>query len=218
MTLWPRGYMRSRDKSKAKYLLSCKTYGHQMWQGGELSWGKLTHSARWPSDNVITWGHVTDWKFNIASSARCMTRKHGRLVTYDERNSPMESHGPPTTWWCVVTWQIIDAKYHLLQGLWSWNSASWWLMVRWTHPWSHMSLWPPGHLRSRNKLKMKCFFLQKTYGHQNLQGADIWWGKAHNGVARLWSRNHKISCVKLNLTISSSARPIPPDLRGIIWW
>ena len=40
-----------------------------------------------------------------------------------------------------------------------------------------MSLRPRGHLRSRDKLKTNYFFLQKTYGHQALQGVDLWWGQ-----------------------------------------
>ena len=145
---------------------------------------------------MITWGHVTNWKLNISSSTRSMITKHGRLVTYVERDSPMESNDPLTTLWCVVTWQIKRVTYPLWQGLWPWNLVSWWLMVRWTHPWSHMSLWPPVHMRSRDKLKTKYFFLQETYGYQTLQGADVWWDKDHNEIARPWSRD-PMSRVKL---------------------
>ena len=41
---------------------------------------------------------------------------------------------------------------------------------------SQMSLRP----RSRDKLKTKYFFFQKRYGHQTVQGADVWWGEAQN--------------------------------------
>ena len=44
---------------------------------------------------------------------------------------------------------------------------------------------------------MEYFFLQKAYGHQTLQGAGIWWGEAHNEVAKTWSRDHKKSRAKL---------------------
>ena len=53
---------------------------------------------------------------------------------------------------------------------------------------SHMSLWPRTHVRSRNKLKAKYFFLQKTYRRQTWQGTDVWWNKAHNEVA--WVSDH----------------------------
>ena len=36
-------------------------------------WWKLTRNVRWLSDNVITWGHVTNSKLNIFSSARPLT-------------------------------------------------------------------------------------------------------------------------------------------------
>ena len=196
MILWARGHVKWHDKLKTKYLLFCKTYGHQTCQGDDLWWGKLIHNVRWPSAYVITWGHVTNWKLNIPSSARSMTSKHGRLVTYGERIPTVESNDRLTLGWCVVIWQIVSLTYLLWKSLWPWSLASWWLTESWTHPWGHMFLWPPGHLRSRDKVKIKYFFLQKTYGHQTLQGADIWWDKAHNEVARLWSRDHKRSWVK----------------------
>ena len=45
--------------------------------------------------------------------------------------------------------------------------------------------------------KTTFFLLQKTYGHQTLQGADIWGAIAHDEVARIWSHDHKRSRVKL---------------------
>ena len=126
-----------------------------------------------------------------------MTTKHRRLMTYGERNPPIELYYPQTTWWCVVTWQIKSITYPHWHGLWPWNVASWWLMVRWTLPWSHMFLWLPGHRRSNDKLKTNYFFVQNTYGHQTLQDGNAWQGEAHNKVAQIWSRNHKRSRFKL---------------------
>ena len=112
-----------------------------------------THRSR-PSGHVITWSHVTHWKLNISSSTRSVTTKHCKLGTYGERNPPVESHDPLTTWrGILVTWQTKNVTNPLWQDLWSWNLASWWLMVRWMHPWSHIILWPPDHMRSRDKLK-----------------------------------------------------------------
>ena len=74
-------------------------------------------------------------------------------------------------------------------------------------------------MRSRDKLKTKCFFLQKTYDQQTLQGADVWWGEAHNEIARLWSRDPKRSRVNL--------KTYCPLLQGLyhqgwqsgdVWW
>ena len=147
--------------------------------------------------HAITLGHVTNWKQNISSCARAMATKPGRLMTYGERNPSTKSHDPLKTWWCVVTWQIKRVKCSLWEDLWPWNLASWWLIVRWTQPWSHSSFWSPGHMRSCHKLKLKYFFLQKTCGHQNLQSGDISGDQVHNEIAWLWSRNHKMSRVKL---------------------
>ena len=50
---------------------------------------ELTHNLKWPSDQMIMWGDVTNWKFDICSSVRSMIAKHGRLVTYGKRNHPV---------------------------------------------------------------------------------------------------------------------------------
>ena len=51
------------------------------------------HNFRLPSDHVITSGHVANGKLSISFFARSMATKHGSLVTYGERNPPMETHG-----------------------------------------------------------------------------------------------------------------------------
>ena len=89
----------------------------------------------------------------------------------------MESHDPLTNWWCVVTWQTKSITHPLWQGLWTWNLESWWFMVTWMHPWNHIFLWPPDHMRSPDKLKTKYFFRRHmasklcrvlTYGEEKL--------------------------------------------------
>ena len=113
------------------------------------------------------------------------------------RRTHLWTHDPLTMWWCVVTWQIESIIFPLWQDLWLWNFVNWWLMVRWMHPSSDLSFWPPGYIRSSDKRKTEYFFLKKTYGHQTLKDADILQGKAHNEVARFWSRDHKRSRVKI---------------------
>ena len=54
-----------------------------------------------------------------------------------------------------------------------------------------------GEIKKSEPKKTNIFFLQKMYDHQNLQDADVWWGKAHNKFTRLWSRGHKKLGVKL---------------------
>ena len=48
------------------------------------------------TDYVIAWGHVTNWRLNISFFAKSITTKHGRLVTYSERNPP---------WNHMIFWQ-----------------------------------------------------------------------------------------------------------------
>ena len=187
MTLWSRSHMRSRDKLKAKYLLFYKANGHQILQSDDLWWGKLTHN-----NPLIMWSREVTWQMeNLYLPFRKLydhqTWQVGNLWwTYD----------PLTIWWCVVTYQTKNVAHPLWQGLWTWNLESWWLMVRWMHPmkshiplttWSHEVTW-----QTKNEI-----FLQKACGQQTLQGDDMWWGEAHNEVARLWSRDHKRSRVNL---------------------
>ena len=40
--------------------------------------------------------HVTNSKLNISSSARFLTTQHDRLVTYGQKNLPMDSDDPMT--------------------------------------------------------------------------------------------------------------------------
>ena len=44
-TLWTRGHVRSRDKSKIFYVHYHNTYGHQTWQGGCIQWGASIHKV-----------------------------------------------------------------------------------------------------------------------------------------------------------------------------
>ena len=57
-----------------------------------------------------------------------------------------------------------------------------------TH-WSHEVM-----LRTKNQI----FLPHKTYDHQTMQGADVWYREAHHKAARLWLRDRKRSCIKLN--------------------
>ena len=50
--------MRSQDQLKTKYLLFCKVYGRETYQGSDLWLRELTHDVVRLSDHVSTWGHV----------------------------------------------------------------------------------------------------------------------------------------------------------------
>ena len=67
MTLWPSGYVRSRDKLKTLYPFFQKVCDHETLQGCYLWWDKITYNVTWLSDHLVTWGHVTKWKQNIFS-------------------------------------------------------------------------------------------------------------------------------------------------------
>ena len=142
------------------------------------------NSPKMPDDSLIT------WSYNISSSAKSRTTKHGRLVTYGERNPPIELHEPLTMWWCVVTWQIKSVTYPPWQGLCSWNLASLWLMVRWMHPWIHMSLSPPDYVRSRDKLKTKFSFFRKRIATKLCMA--LTYGEA-NPIMKSYNSNHVIA-------------------------
>ena len=45
MILQLRGFVTSRDNSNALYFHLHQTNGHQIWQGGDLSWGAFTHKV-----------------------------------------------------------------------------------------------------------------------------------------------------------------------------
>ena len=91
------------------------------------------NSSIMSDDPLITWVHATNGKLN-SSFSRSMITKHGMLVTYGKKISPMESHNPLKIWWCVVTWQIKSITYLLWQHLWTWNLTKWWHIVRWMQP------------------------------------------------------------------------------------
>ena len=224
--LWPCNHVRPREKLKAWYLLVQKTYDQEnlsivsqdslvtqsrevtrqtkneisslaqhLWPPNLVGWWLImTHNAGCSCDHIRSRDKLKT-KYLLLSKG--YDHQTWQTDNFGERNPSMESHDPLKTWWCVVTWQIKRVKCSLSEDLWPWNLASWWLIVRWTQPWSHSSFWSPGHMRSCHKLKLKYFFLQKTCGHQNLQSGDISGDQVHNEIAWLWSRNHKMSRVKL---------------------
>ena len=112
---------------KIKYILFCKTYGHQTWQDGGLWQGKLSHDVTLPFNHLIMRGHMTNWKFNISSSEWFMIPKVCMLVVCNEGNSL-------TTPSCKITWQTNDEISSLSQCLWASNVGGWWLIMKRTHP------------------------------------------------------------------------------------
>ena len=100
LTTKPHEWGNSHDKLKTKYLLFCKAYGHQTWQGGNLWWRETMHEVLWPSpfpQNI--------WPPNF--SGWCLMVS----VTYPWSCLTLAS--------CVheVTWKIKDKIFSLQQGL-----------------------------------------------------------------------------------------------------
>ena len=86
----------SIDKLKTKYHLFCKVYGHQL-DMVVAYLRKTLHDFTWPSDHVVIWGHITNWKLTISSSTRPLITKHCRVVTYDDGNSTTMSRNSEST-------------------------------------------------------------------------------------------------------------------------
>ena len=111
--------------------------------------------ARWweRHPSIMLHNPLTIEKQNISSSAKPMTTKIGRVVAYDEGNSPMMSDYPLITWLREVTWQIKSLISPIPHNLWPPNIKGLWLMMTRTHPWCYLTFWPCGHVKSCDKLK-----------------------------------------------------------------
>ena len=57
-------------------------------------------------------------KNNIHSSARLIATKYGRVVLYDEQDSPMMPLDPLITWSREIDWQINSLISPIPQSLW----------------------------------------------------------------------------------------------------
>ena len=151
MTLWPRGHVRSRYKLKALYLLFWKVYDHETLQGSHLWQGKITYNVTWLSLSHVKSCDKMKMKYLLLNNA--CDQQLGRMVTYDEENSPIMSHDSLTTWSHEVTWQNKNRISHPLQNLWPPNLAEWWLMIRETHTECQVTLWSRDNVSSRDKFK-----------------------------------------------------------------
>ena len=111
--LWSRDHVRSRDMLNMLSLFFCKTDDDQYWQGCGLWWREAILKDVWPSNHLVIWGHVTNQKRNIFSSAMHAVTKLGRLLTDSEVNPPMKSKDSLITWPREIMWQAIN-RIHLL--------------------------------------------------------------------------------------------------------
>ena len=121
MTLWPRGHVRSRYKWKGLYLLFQKVYDHETLQGSHLRRGKIIYNVTWLSLSHVKSCDKIKTKYLLLNNA--CDHQLGRMVTYDEENSPIMSHDPLTTWSHEVTWQNKNRISPPLQRPWPPNLA-----------------------------------------------------------------------------------------------
>ena len=117
---------------------------------------------------MATWGCVTSYKQDVSSSPRPIATNLGRLVTYGEDILPMKSHGSLIRCSFEVTWQIKKEISLIWLGLPPSHLAGQQLIVRVTHPWSHMTLWSRCQVRSYDNLKTYYLLFHKTYNCQTL--------------------------------------------------
>ena len=81
--------------SKNLYLHFCNTYGHQIWQDGNLPSEDPTYLVRWNFDNVVTRQILKNY---VCSSAILMTTKFGRVASCSGGTPPPKSRGLLITW------------------------------------------------------------------------------------------------------------------------
>ena len=109
------------DHYRFSYVFLAKTDRRPAW------WGiTMRNTPIMPQnlfDHVLMWGHMTNLKQNISSSARSIATRPGRVVAYDDGILHMMSHDLLTTWSREVMWQIEGLISPLLKGLWSPNFA-----------------------------------------------------------------------------------------------
>ena len=117
---------------------------------------------------MATWDHVTSYKQDVSSSPRPIATNLGRLVTYGEDCLPTKSYDSLTRCSFEVTWQIKKEISLIWLGLPPPHLAGQQLVVKVTHPWSHMTLCSCGQVRSSDNLKTYYLLFHKTYNCQTL--------------------------------------------------
>ena len=100
-------------------------------------------------------------------------------------------HDPLTACSLEVTWQIKNKVSILLRDLWLLNLTGRWRMIRVTHPYCLMILWPCSYVRSRGKLKAQYLLFHKDYDYQAFQGSQLWWSKLSHNVK--WLSHNEVT-------------------------
>ena len=93
--MYPSSYIKDENIS---YLHFHKTYGHHIWQTGELSWGSTTSKVTWTYDHVATWSHVTNRKQYISTSPKAINAKLGKVEIYNKGPPSIKSFDTLNMW------------------------------------------------------------------------------------------------------------------------
>ena len=148
-TFWPHDHMRSHENISS-------SGGPMATKFGRVVTYDKGNSPIMSNDPLITWSHEVTWQIKnlISPLLRGLWTPNmkGGDLWWEE-----PTYGVMILWNVVMCSHVTESKVTcpLWQDLRPWNLVSWWLMVRWKHLWSHMFLWPPGHMSSRDKLKAK---------------------------------------------------------------
>ena len=148
---------------------------------------------------MVTWNHVTNWKYNISSSKRPIITKFCRVVTNDEGNSH--------TWLSdyKVTWGHVTNKRRNFFSCASLVTME--TYVEGNSPMSH-DLWPRGHMRTCDNSEIKYLLFCEADGHQSFESGNSWWGKLTHNVR--WLSDHVTTWSRLtNWKLKS---PLPQGL------
>ena len=107
-----------------------------------MAWLPLTKS----DIPAVIWFHMIKWKLYISTSIRPVN------IIWHSGEIGLEAHTNTKMWTLTrrsydALWQIRNISSQLVQDLWAWNLAKWWLRSRS----SSMSPGSCGHVTSRNK-------------------------------------------------------------------
>ena len=118
---------------------------------------------------------------HIVTTTLSMATKLNKVVTYHE-GLPLIKWHDPVTWSCKITWKTKTIITPLPQCLWPWNLAGWWLTIRDSYSWSHVTLWSCVLTRSHDKLKPFYLHYNNAYDHQTWLNCDLPWRNSTHKV------------------------------------
>ena len=123
----------------------------------------MTIQSRGIARSTVNWNH------NISAITIPMATKIGRMSTYSEELSTLNSHSPLIRWTCKVMWNIRSVIFLRQEGLRPPNLTRSWLTMKIFHQQSYTTLWALGHVKPSDKSK-KLSPLPRYLWRPNLAG------------------------------------------------